>query len=251
MSIEELENELKELKACAYDINGEYLKLTQKIDALTLEIKSIKEKEDVQEKPISEVQENIEIPVVDDNVQIEDIQQDIVVIPEVSQADVILETPTEAQAVSVNDETVTPIVSNEEIEPQGDVVPGPQVLNQEPLTPVGLEISNSNADVVYTKIDSNEPKAIMINALQSEKLRNSKVSNEAILFGNDSDPVVEQSLELPKFDNVVVDVPVVKTPEQEINEMMDQAQQLYAEGKTKEAEELTSKILSKNVNEAA
>ena len=43
MSIEKLENELKELKAYAYDLNSEYAKFTQRIDAVAEEIKNLKE----------------------------------------------------------------------------------------------------------------------------------------------------------------------------------------------------------------
>ena len=65
MGIEELEKELKELKAFAYDLNGEYVKLTQRIDEVTKEIKKLKEnpKEEINQEviqiPTPEVEEQV------------------------------------------------------------------------------------------------------------------------------------------------------------------------------------------------
>ena len=50
---------------------------------------------------------------------------------------------------------------------------------------------------------------------------------------------------------VITPIEQSKTPEQEMNDMMEQAQQLYAAGKTAEAEQMTAKILSKNVGVAS
>ena len=62
MGIEELEEELKETKAEAYDLNGKYIKLIQRIDAVTDEIEKLKENsnqktiqsEDVIQEPVQE-----------------------------------------------------------------------------------------------------------------------------------------------------------------------------------------------------
>lgn len=253
MGIEELEKELKELKAFAYDLNGEYVKLTQRIDEVTKEIKKLKEntKEEINQEviqiPTPEVEEQV---VSEEDAQVSEAEQEISeeVSTEVVQENVVAE-PT----------VVTPIVQNEEVQVapvQGEnteVVPGPQVLDQSPLTPAGVEIPKEE-NQVFMKVDSNEPRAIMITSFQSEKLKKSKDVNKSLVIDGVAVATEEQQVELPKTDETAVVTPIVqqeKTQEQEMNEMMEQAQQLYAEGKTAEAEQITAKILSKNVNEAA
>ena len=254
MGIEELEKELKELKAFAYDLNGEYVKLTQRIDEVTKEIKKLKEnpKEEINQEviqiPTPEVEEQV---VSEEAAQVSETEQEISeeVSTEVVQENVVAE-PT----------VVTPIVQNEEVQVapvQGEnteVVPGPQVLDQSPLTPAGVEIPKEE-NQVFMKVDSNEPRAIMITSFQSEKLKKSKDVNKSLVIDGVAVATEEQQqVELPKTDEAAVVTPIVqqeKTQEQEMNEMMEQAQQLYAEGKTAEAEQITAKILSKNVNEAA
>ena len=253
MGIEELEKELKELKAFAYDLNGEYVKLTQRIDEVTKEIKKLKEntKEEINQEviqiPTPEVEEQV---VSEEAAQVSETEQEISeeVSTEVVQENVVAE-PT----------VVTPIVQNEEVqvapvqEENNEVVPGPQVLDQSPLTPAGVEIPKEE-NQVFMKVDSNEPRAIMITSFQSEKLKKSKDVNKSLVIDGVAVATEEQQVELPKTDETAVVTPIVqqeKTQEQEMNEMMEQAQQLYAEGKTAEAEQITAKILSKNVNEAA
>ena len=253
MGIEELEKELKELKAFAYDLNGEYVKLTQRIDEVTKEIKKLKEntKEEINQEviqiPTPEVEEQV---VSEEAAQVSETEQEISeeVSTEVVQENVVAE-PT----------VVTPIVQNEEVqvapvqEENTEAVPGPQVLDQSPLTPVGIELPKEE-NQVFMKVDSNEPRAIMITSFQSEKLKKSKDVNKSLVIDGVAVATEEQQVELPKTDETAVITPIVqqvKTQEQEMNEMMEQAQQLYAEGKTAEAEQITAKILSKNVNEAA
>lgn len=253
MGIEELEKELKELKAFAYDLNGEYVKLTQRIDEVTKEIKKLKEntKEEINQEviqiPTPEVEEQV---VSEEAAQVSETEQEISeeVSTEVVQENVVAE-PT----------VVTPIVQNEEVQlapvqgENNEVVPGPQVLDQSPLTPAGVEIPKEE-NQVFMKVDSNEPRAIMITSFQSEKLKKSKDVNKSLVIDGVAVATEEQQVELPKTDETAVVTPIVqqvKTQEQEMNEMMEQAQQLYAEGKTAEAEQITAKILSKNVNEAA
>ena len=253
MGIEELEKELKELKAFAYDLNGEYVKLTQRIDEVTKEIKKLKEntKEEINQEviqiPTPEVEEQV---VSEEAAQVSETEQEISeeVSTEVVQENVVAE-PT----------VVTPIVQNEEVQvapvqgENNEVVPGPQVLDQSPLTPAGVEIPKEE-NQVFMKVDSNEPRAIMITSFQSEKLKKSKDVNKSLVIDGVAVAAEEQQVELPKTDETAVVTPIVqqeKTQEQEMNEMMEQAQQLYAEGKTAEAEQITAKILSKNVNEAA
>ena len=253
MGIEELEKELKELKAFAYDLNGEYVKLTQRIDEVTKEIKKLKEntKEEINQEviqiPTPEVEEQV---VSEETAQVSETEQEISeeVSTEVVQGKVVAE-PT----------VVTSIVQNEEVqvapvqEENTETVPGPQVLDQSPLTPVGVELPKEE-NQVFMKVDSNEPRAIMITSFQSEKLKKSKDVNKSLVIDGVAVATEEQQVELPKTDETAVVTPIVqqeKTQEQEMNEMMEQAQQLYAEGKTAEAEQITAKILSKNVNEAA
>ena len=73
MDIEELKNELKELKATAYDLSVEYTKMRERISDVETKIKELKPSNE----KISINQENIEVP------QVDNVSQDIVNIPEI------------------------------------------------------------------------------------------------------------------------------------------------------------------------
>lgn len=223
MSIKELENELKELKAYAYDLNSEYAKFTQRIDAVTEEIKNIKENG----KEVEIKNEDIVIPQVNET-------NDVVKIEESnnSTANDIHNTNEELTTTEPIENNKTQEVEQDEIEtqiqdPSKDIISTPLIPTVEiPQSQVETnEVSNKN-NVIITKVDANLPKAIVTTVIQTDKLRKSEELNESIVLGSG-----EQQ--------------VLKSPEEEMKEMMDQAQQLYAEGKTLEAQQLTEKVFNK------
>lgn len=228
MSIEELENELKELKAYAYDLNSEYAKFTQRIDAVTEEIKNIKENG----KEVEIKNEDIVIPQVNET-------NDVVKIEESNNSTENDMHNTNEELNSINlpiteliENNKTQEVEQDEIEtqiqdPSKDIISTPLIPTVEiPQSQVETnEVSNEN-NVIITKVDANLPKAIVTTVIQTDKLRKSEELNESIVLGSG-----EQQ--------------VVKSPEEEMKEMMDQAQQLYAEGKTLEAQQLTEKVFNK------
>ena len=212
MDIEELKNELKELKATAYDLSVEYTKMTERISDVETKIKELKpsnEKNSIN-------QENIEVP------QVDNVSQDIVNIPEIEKTIVPAETIDETVQV----EDVQPTVGNI----QEEVVPGPRVLDQSPLTPVGVEMSNSKENEVYIKADDNDPKALMTTTVQSDKLRKSLEANRNIKSGSDLSAInQEQQIELPKIEEGVVTTPLIQSEERtsediqkQINAMVEQ-----------------------------
>ena len=223
MSIEKLENELKELKAYAYDLNSEYAKFTQRIDAVTEEIKNIKENG----KEVEIKNKDIVIPQVNET-------NDVVKMEESnnSTANDIHNANEELTTTEPIENNKTQEVEQDEIEtqiqdPSKDIISTPLIPTVEiPQSQVETnEVSNKN-NVIITKVDANLPKAIVTTVIQTDKLRKSEELNESIVLGSG-----EQQ--------------VVKSPEEEMKEMMDQAQQLYAEGKTLEAQQLTEKVFNK------
>lgn len=228
MSIEELENELKKLKAYAYDLNSEYARFTQRIDAVTEEIKNLKENG----KEVEIKNEDIVIPQVNET-------NDVVKMEESNNSTANDMHNTNEELNSINLPTTEPIENNktqeveqDEIEtqiqdPSKDIISTPLIPTVEiPQSQVETnEVSNKN-NVIITKVDANLPKAIVTTVIQTDKLRKSEELNESIVLGSG-----EQQ--------------VVKSPEEEMKEMMDQAQQLYAEGKTLEAQQLTEKVFNK------
>lgn len=228
MSIEKLENELKELKAYAYDLNSEYAKFTQRIDAVTEEIKNLKENG----KEVEIKNKDIVIPQVNET-------NDVVKMEESNNSTANDIHNANEDLNSINLSTTEPIENNktqeveqDEIEtqiqdPSKDIISTPLIPTVEiPQSQVETnEVSNKN-NVIITKVDANLPKAIVTTVIQTDKLRKSEELNESIVLGSG-----EQQ--------------VVKSPEEEMKEMMDQAQQLYAEGKTLEAQQLTEKVFNK------
>ena len=223
MSIEKLENELKELKAYAYDLNSEYAKFTQRIDAVTEEIKNLKENG----KEVEIKNKDIVIPQVNET-------NDVVKMEESnnSTANDIHNANEELTTTKPIENNKTQEVEQDEIEtqiqdPSKDIISTPLIPTVEiPQSQVETnEVSNKN-NVIITKVDANLPKAIVTTGIQTDKLRKSEELNESIVLGSG-----EQQ--------------VVKSPEEEMKEMMDQAQQLYAEGKTLEAQQLTEKVFNK------
>ncbi len=228
MSIEKLENELKELKAYAYDLNSEYAKFTQRIDAVAEEIKNLKENG----KEVEIKNKDIVIPQVNET-------NDVVKIEESNNSTANDMHNANEELNSINLPTTEPIENNktqeveqDEIEtqiqdPSKDIISTPLIPTVEiPQSQVETnEVSNKN-NVIITKVDANPPKAIVTTVIQTDKLRKSEELNESIVLGSG-----EQQ--------------VVKSPEEEMKEMMDQAQQLYAEGKTLEAQQLTEKVFNK------
>lgn len=186
-------------------------------------------KEEVQES--NEVIPQVEIP--------KETKEEVVEVPQAS------DTVEVSQEVQVNDEIkgedVTPLIPAIELPQASDNVEVTQeaqvATDVAPLIPT-VDIPQSPVEevklvenaVTYKKTDSGTSKAIIVNSAQLSKLAASKEANKDLVFGKEE---------------------VTDTAQEEMKQMMEQAQQLYAEGKTAEAEQMTAKILSKNNSEAA
>ncbi|MBR5370223.1 MAG: hypothetical protein IK137_02850 [Bacilli bacterium] len=223
MGIEELEKELKDLKAYAYDLNNEYAKFTARIDAVVEEIKKIKgnqqeieikndevvqipESEEVAEKNIEPQVVSEETPVVEEVTEPQVVSMEAPVVEETAEPQVVSEeTPvveevTEPQIVSMDapvvEEVTEPQVVVTEEAPVQQIIEQnneSQALHQEPLIPAGIEIAaneeKKNEIFINTDVAGTTTKAIMISSAQAEKLRNSKDENKKLVFETNENQV--------------------------------------------------------------
>jgi hypothetical protein len=251
MGIEELEIELRDLKAYAYDISNEYEKLKERIDEITEEIKKMKEN--------GTSLENTEVVAANEEVVVP--QETAVVTPVESGEEQVQETTEVIPQANNLEETavVTPVESSSEIQVdnapliQPIEVPGTQPLAQEPLTPSVVETSNIVENVVYNKIDSYDAKAISTSEKQIANLRASKeLQKELALKQNE---VAEQSgpvIEIPTGEQAVVTglndaAPVVtESPEDLEKQMNDMMTELATTTDEVRANELNNKLAELN-----
>ena len=206
MGIVELENEIRDIKACAYDLNGEYAKLTQRIEAVVEEMKKLKE---------TSKEETIQIPTPEEN-------KEEVPSTEAAQEIAAIVTP----IVNNPSENVVEIPQNDGTkEVVQEAVPGPQELDQTPLSPVGIEITKDETKQVFIKQKGDPAKAILITSVQSKKLKDSKEEQKAKTFGetieSENKPIAEQAVVTTPIisENTVVPVDSKQALQQEIATM--------------------------------
>ena len=240
MNVEQLQEYRNNLKIEYYDNerrNDEIVQIVENVNNKIRELNSKNENSIIEtsvEETKEEVQENNEvIPQVEVS---EEKKEEAVEIPQVSDT---VETTQEVQVSNeVKSEEVTPLIpaielpqtsDNIEVAQEGtDVTPLIPTVDI-PQSPVEEVKPVENAET-YKKTDIGASKAIIVNSAQLSKLAASKEANKDLVFGKEE---------------------VADTTQEEMKQMMEQAQQLYAEGKTAEAEQMTAKILSKNNSEAA
>ena len=201
MGIEELENELNNLKAFAYDLDRQYAELTKRIDAVTNEIKKIKEAEkeevvEIQEDPVVAVEENTEVveaPVeevvpVEENTEV--VEAPVEEVAPVEENTEVVEVPVEETSaplipvVEVPTEEVAPVAENVEVpveETSAPLIPiveapveentevvnsdvvSTQPLEQTPLTPVGIELPSEDTPVEKPEEETKEDEHYLVN----------------------------------------------------------------------------------------
>ncbi len=227
MGIAELENEIKDIKACAYDLNRDYAKLTQRIEIVAEEMKKLKE---------TSKEETIQIPTSEVNKE------------EVSSTETVQETSAVVTPIFNNtSESVVVIPQNEEVkEGVQDAVPGPQELDQTPLSPVGIEMDKDETKQVYMKKDDAQAKAIIINLKQGENLRTSKEEQKKEIFDtsieNEDKQVAGQAVVTPIVSSNVV-APVVETAEELSRQLEEHFEELNNAKNEEEANQKTSEIV--------
>ena len=237
MSIEELENELKDLKACAYDLNNEYNKLTQRIDSITQEIANIK-KQAVEEDKKEVV---VEVPDVNQDTPKEEVPFQIDNTEVTEENTVVTPLPVQEEVPNETDDNVvvTPVPVQEEVKVD---IPFSQELSQEPLTP-SIEIpsvSEKTVDDTYIKADDNQPRAILVTALQGGNLRKS-----GQVGGLEKTNPQEQLARLNKETEDLVMKLAATTTEEEANKINSQISE-----NTKKAKELEAMCSETSVSEA-
>ena len=109
---------------------------------------------------------------------------------------------------------------------------------------------NSSYTVVYTKNDMNPPKAILTTGKQVTKLRESKDTQSSFLaalgfFSKSSDIQAATVTEQQLIDNGLLP-PTVENSQQQIEEMMNRANELYKSGNIEESQMLYNQISQLN-----
>ena len=221
------EEEILRKKAEAFD----HYVLFEKLKAEIIQLENEKVEENVSEVELPQVEASVEENV--ESAVVTPIEQPVQETAEVELPQA--ETPVEENVESA---VVTPLIQPE-VENVNEVVPSTQPLDQTPLAPIGVELPNVEEKPidkeVYVKTDVNEARAILINAAQSEKLRNSKAANKVTVFGQET-----------------VEVPVES--KEDINKQLEaMMEQLRTTTDEEKANELNSQIsaLTKKLGEAA
>lgn len=250
MSIEELEARERDLKAEYYDIDERKNEIKEEINIIknvkkekTSQIETTAEesKEEVVETPVEEVT-NEEVneesqEVVSDNVEQSQTEATpLIPVVENNEANTepVQEVVTE-NAIEAPIETtpLIPVVETPTAEVHEDVV-NPQTLEQTPLVPAGIEIPSVETNVevkeeakeVYSKVDSNVARAILINKSQSDKLKKSKELNKNLVLGDETEVKEETQVELPKVEEVAA-APVIPVQPENVS-VDDKQKQLEA-----------------------
>lgn len=217
--VDEIKKELDELKVEAYDMENAFAKykqeMSQKISELSDKISQLKENDKVEENVVTE-----STPVIEPEIQ-KDALESIPVSETTPVIAPVIENPDVNVVPSIQSDVTEPVVSGTapvvenitepavvnlpliqpEVEEVKEEIPGPQVLDQTPLSPVGVEVQpvqdSSGDKKVFIKTDSNSPKAILFSEEQSKKSRSSKDVQANLVFKTDevkvetSNPVVE------------------------------------------------------------
>ena len=241
--MEDLEKELKDLKAEQYDMDVAFAnykeEMARKIADLGKRIQEVKgnAKEDVAGEPVVQQEPVTAEPVIqqehviaepDSSVE-ETVQQDSTpIIPVDEPNEVTTEAPTEAIAVSTEQSEESPVI--QPVVEKSEGISLTPTLDQTPLTPVGIEPISASENVtpepvatdkkVFAKIDQGPAKAILVNEGQFNKAKASKNMQEGLVFRTEENvetngPVIEVSTEIPTVApplSPVVEIPTVEQP---------------------------------------
>lgn len=238
--------------------------------------------EDTEEPVVEEISGPV-IPVEETTEENPEEQKDVMnttsepVIPPVIETteEVVEDTEEVAESTEENGGPVIPIVEiaeeNTENTDTDSSVVIPVAEDSAEEQPVQAEETEEQV-IKFKKDTQDQTKAILTSAVQIEKLRNSRFSQEAILntkgfFGTNIDAVVVPQVDIPAAEDVT-EQPEATTENKEeleqqlmdnnllpndvdsiqnqINEKMEQAKQFYEEGKTEEAQKLYEDISELN-----
>lgn len=276
--VDKLENELKDLKAQAYDMDSAYAKYKQEMEQKIAELSNkIAEVKGNTNETVVETSNQQDTEMVENVVEQEPavVENNPVITPEEQQDAAVITPIGDNPEVSSEPNVVgteVPVVENApliqpEVEEVKEEIPGPQQLEQTPLTPVGVAIptveETTTENKVVNKIDSTAPKAILINEEQNKKLRASKGLQESLVFENKEAtvespvvqiPTVEQAVVTPIVSESVPTQEVVAESKEEINKQLESMfEQLRTVTDETKANEINNQIsvLTKKLGEAA
>lgn len=145
----------------------------------------------------------------------------------------------------VQEEPTLTIVPEEQpaLQTTEEVVEEPIVSDGDVLIPIATEFDKDEQELklVFKKRNDDAPKVIMISGKQSKNLKGSLPTQEALLsakgfFKNDKQPI----------EGEVVEDSDVTSKQEQIEEMMNQANELYAAGKVDEAQSMMNKVSTLN-----
>lgn len=198
---EDLKQEIKNIKADSYDMEEVFKKYQEeqkrRIAELEEKITSLqndKAKEDTVEEK-SDLTNSEEF---DDKIEIVPNSEPVVAVPENKNEEQNIQAPQE--------NVLTPLIPVEE---KTEVTEN--VVDTQPVEQVSVESNNieikENTDAIYNRVDSNAPRAIIVNSFQGDKLRKSKDINKSIALGDKKE---EQQIEIPKGEELSVE-PLIPT----------------------------------------
>ena len=124
-----------------------------------------------------------------------------------------------------------------------EVVEKPLVSDGDVLIPIATEFDKDEQQLklVFKKRNDDAPKVIMISGKQSKNLKGSLPTQEALLSAKGFFKIDKQPIE-----GEVVEDSDVTSKQEQIEEMMNQANELYAAGKVDEAQSMMNKVSTLN-----
>ncbi|MBQ6324066.1 MAG: hypothetical protein IJI22_04440 [Bacilli bacterium] len=156
------------------------------------------------------------------------------------QEEVVVDTPIDtAQQEEVVVDTSSDAAPQEETQPEvsNEVFALPVI----EADSVQVEEASNPAAITFVRQGSNADRAILVTQKQSTNLRNSKDSQQVFV----SRTTTDTNMQPQEVDNSVVE-PVVDDKKKQIEEMLEQANALYKEGKTQDAQSLYDEISALN-----
>ena len=175
------------------------------------------------------------------------IEEPAVAVQEAPAASPVVEEPVSTPLIPLQEEpTIAPTKAVVADSPSDAAKVVEEAANPEPVEAVVEEKASDK--ITYTKVDTNKTRALLTSAKQIGNLRSSRSTQEALLISRQKSNA--NNLEKQLVDNGLLPADT-DTMKKQVETMMEQANALYKEGKTVEAQAMYDKIseLNKQIQE--
>ena len=176
------------------------------------------------------------------------IEEPVVAVQEASAAAPVVEEPVSTPLIPLQEEpTIAPTEAVVADSPSDAAKVVEEAANPEPVEAVVEEKASDK--ITYTKVDTNKTRALLTSAKQIGNLRSSRSTQEALLNARQKSNA-NNNLETQLVENGLLPADT-DTMKKQVETMMEQANALYKEGKTVEAQAMYDKIseLNKQIQE--